>query len=162
GINAKNQADHQALFLSAMDDTDREGDGSVIERGITIDPEASKHARERADRTGTSFTPPRKNEKEREIERRLTTPVTLHCTEAHARGALTPTTYQVADLVIPVENYGTLGAPPPVLLGTQTNMPAPSTPTPITPPLSLSGGAPAGTATGLPSQSSMSGGPFQP
>ncbi len=63
-------------------------------------------------------------------------------TEEHAKGKLVTTTYQVADLVIPVENFGDVRALPPPLYA-PTNGTATQPPTPVTPgPFSLGGGAP--------------------
>lgn len=72
-------------------------------------------------------------------------------TESEARGKLETRTYQVADLVIPVENFGdvassvakpgTLGTPVPS--GTQ-----PGAPTPLTGPFAITGGTSTGTPLG--------------
>jgi type II secretory pathway component GspD/PulD (secretin) len=70
-------------------------------------------------------------------------------TEDQARGGLKRTVYQVADLVIPVENFGTVGSIQP--LGVQGINPNPATqpmPSPVTGPQSLNGGAAVGQPTG--------------
>jgi type II secretory pathway component GspD/PulD (secretin) len=70
-------------------------------------------------------------------------------TEAHARGKLKQVVYQVADLVIPVENFGSVGAPAPVNTGMQeTNHPVLTAPSPVTGPYTLNTGQPVGSATG--------------
>lgn len=74
-------------------------------------------------------------------------------TESHARGKLQTVTYQVADLVVPVENYTNphFNSLSPIL-GIPANQPAPQTssPSPLMSPNSMTGG----TATGTPSGSS--------
>jgi type II secretory pathway component GspD/PulD (secretin) len=81
-------------------------------------------------------------------------------TEAQARGKLMPVVYQVADLIIPVENFGDVrvNAPtPPFAVDTTHQVMGP--PTPVTGNFSL----PSGTPTGTPTGGSMSqGGPNSP
>ncbi len=81
-------------------------------------------------------------------------------TEDRARGKLVPTTYQVADLVIPVENYGVIGGPLPAFLGTPVNPPTQYYPSPAPGVMSLVGGAPVGSPTGSSQSSSSANSPF--
>jgi type II secretory pathway component GspD/PulD (secretin) len=70
----------ESTTLNALDAAEDEGQPSVITRDIAIDKEAAEKA---AKRTGASAVPmPRHNDKEREIERMLSTPVTLNFTNA--------------------------------------------------------------------------------
>jgi type II secretory pathway component GspD/PulD (secretin) len=70
-------------------------------------------------------------------------------TEDNAKGKLRRAVYQVADLVIPVDNFGTIGAAPsPVLLGTNINPATQPMPTPITGSQSLTAGTSIGQPTG--------------
>jgi type II secretory pathway component GspD/PulD (secretin) len=70
-------------------------------------------------------------------------------TQKHAHGNLTRKTYQVADLVIPVPNFGTVGELPfqnpflPMDAGMQ-----PNAPTPAMSPYSMMGGTPVGSPSG--------------
>jgi general secretion pathway protein D len=76
-------------------------------------------------------------------------------TESQARGKNELRVYQVADLVIPVDNYGSTGSLPAVMMGQQNNnSPNVGVPSPVTGPYTLNGGQPVGAPTG----SSMSGG----
>jgi type II secretory pathway component GspD/PulD (secretin) len=69
-------------------------------------------------------------------------------TEEHAKGKLTTVTYQVADLVIPVENFGDVRTPPPPLYAPSNPNPTAPAPTPVTPgPFSMGGGAPVGSSS---------------
>ncbi len=70
-------------------------------------------------------------------------------TEAEARGKLVPVAYQVADLVIPIQDFGDVrnpNGPPP--LGVNNNQPPVTTPTPVAGPFTLPAGAPAGAPSG--------------
>jgi type II secretory pathway component GspD/PulD (secretin) len=209
----------EKFFLTGLNDTDKVPSADVIDKGIAIDPEASRNAANR--KYPASFTPPRRNEKEREIERKLSTPVTLNFTDAplktviedirafqgmnifvdenalsgngisldrpvtvkldqvslksalalllrpmhltaiikdevlqittedNAKGGLVTSIYQVADLVIPVQDFGTLGAQPsPVVTGTPTTGPVQTTPSPVPGLMSLPAGQPVGSPTG--------------
>jgi type II secretory pathway component GspD/PulD (secretin) len=70
-------------------------------------------------------------------------------TEAHAKDRLKPTTYQVADLVIPIESFGDIRNPYiPPNLGTPVNPPQPYAPTPLMGSGVLPGGTPTGSAMG--------------
>ncbi len=76
-------------------------------------------------------------------------------TESQARGKMTTVTYQVTDLILPVENHGSVSGTtmnPLITRGTGTsggNNNAPGgQPSPIQTPLSLSGGQPVGNPTG--------------
>ncbi len=87
-------------------------------------------------------------------------------TEEHARGKLTTVTYQVADLVIPVENFADIRTPPPPLYAPSSPTPQGSAPTPVSSgPFSMTGGTPVGTASqyssppSSPSSMSSGGGP---
>jgi type II secretory pathway component GspD/PulD (secretin) len=72
-------------------------------------------------------------------------------TEAHAKDRLKPTTYQVADLVIPIESFGDVRNPyTPPNLGTPVNPPQQYAPTPLMGIGALPGGNPTGSAMGLP------------
>jgi type II secretory pathway component GspD/PulD (secretin) len=69
-------------------------------------------------------------------------------TEDHARGKLTTVTYQVADLVIPVENFGDVRTPPPPLYAPSNPNPAGTAPTPMSNgPFSMQNGTPVGTSS---------------
>ena len=76
-------------------------------------------------------------------------------TESQARGKMSTVTYQVTDLILPVENHGSVSGTsmnPLITRGTGTsggnnNGPG-GQPSPIQTPLSLSGGQPVGTPTG--------------
>jgi type II secretory pathway component GspD/PulD (secretin) len=63
------------LFLAAMNETDIEGDPAIIKNHQTFDPEIWKTASKRKDR---SMGRVGKSAKEREIENKLNTPVTLN------------------------------------------------------------------------------------
>jgi type II secretory pathway component GspD/PulD (secretin) len=81
-------------------------------------------------------------------------------TETQAKGKLVTTTYQVADLVIPVENFGDVRTPPPPFYQPSGSGIA-TPPTPATPgPFSLGGGAgvgsPSGSSGGSPGSASAS------
>jgi len=71
-------------------------------------------------------------------------------TEDHARGKLETRTYQVADLIIPIENFGDLRNPvTPLVQGTPTSPPPTlPLPTPVTGPNSINSGTSVGTPTG--------------
>lgn len=76
-------------------------------------------------------------------------------TESQARGKMTTTTYQVTDLILPVENHGSVNGTsmnPLITRGTGTTNPANNqpggVPSPIQTPLSLSGGQAVGTPSG--------------
>jgi type II secretory pathway component GspD/PulD (secretin) len=69
-------------------------------------------------------------------------------TEEQARGKLVPVTYQVADLVIPIENFGDVrNKPAPLYAPTSVATTQGTTPV-TTGPFSLSGGAPVGQPSG--------------
>jgi type II secretory pathway component GspD/PulD (secretin) len=76
--------------------------------------------------------------------------VLMITTEDNAKGKLTPMTYPVADLVIPVENFGDIknGYQPVVNTGSPSSTPQPPGPMPFTGPYSLTTGQPTGTASG--------------
>jgi type II secretory pathway component GspD/PulD (secretin) len=230
----KLKTDREATWLNGINQAENEGDPNAITRDISINKEATLNALERKGKyDGTSYTAPRRNEKEREIERKLNTPVTLTFTDAplksvladirawkdlniyvdeaalsehgisldrpvsvnldqvslksalklllqpmhltyiigdevlqvttedRAQGRAVTTTYAVADLVIPVESFGSLDSPPPAYLGTPMNTPSQYYPSPVLGGMSLTGGTPVGAATGSPSPSMAGGGPFQ-
>ena len=75
-------------------------------------------------------------------------------TESQARGKMATVTYQVTDLILPVENHGsTSNNSMSPLLTRQSNLPAPTggvgaSPSPISTPLSLQGGEAVGSPTG--------------
>jgi type II secretory pathway component GspD/PulD (secretin) len=71
-------------------------------------------------------------------------------TEDHARGKLETHTFQVADLVIPIENFGDLRNPvTPLVQGTPTGpSPTAAAPTPVTGPMSITAGTSVGSPTG--------------
>jgi type II secretory pathway component GspD/PulD (secretin)/tetratricopeptide (TPR) repeat protein len=72
-------------------------------------------------------------------------------TEEHAKGKLQTVTYQVADLVVPVENFGDVRTPPPPLYAPSSPNPAATPPTPVTPgPYSLGGGSSVGSSSYTP------------
>ena len=79
-------------------------------------------------------------------------------TEAQARGKLIATTYQVADLVIPVENFGDIRTPHPHLYSNlMTNNPyAAQAPSPVS---RVGGGVSVGTPSGSSMDSSTGGSP---
>jgi type II secretory pathway component GspD/PulD (secretin) len=78
-------------------------------------------------------------------------------TEAEARGKLVPVAYQVADLVIPIENFADVHNPSlPGVPGVSSDQPINYTPTPVAAQLSIQGGTPVGAPTGA---GSMSQGP---
>jgi type II secretory pathway component GspD/PulD (secretin) len=82
-------------------------------------------------------------------------------TEEHAKGKFQTVTYQVADLVIPVENFGDIRTPPPPLYAPSNPNPLGTAPTPVTPgPYSMTGGTPIGTSstTSSPGTSPLSSG----
>jgi type II secretory pathway component GspD/PulD (secretin) len=214
----------EVMVVEGLNDAENEGPAGAIKDGISIDPERSEISRKRPALNQISLK--HRGEKERDIERRLSTPVNLNfndvplktviddlrayqginiyvdepalgeegvslerpvsikleqvslksalnlllhgvhltyviqdevlqiTTEARAKGKLVPVTYQVADLVIPIDSFGDLHANP---LGAPAEgaaarpaSPAPP-PTPITGPLSLSGGTSSGTPSGTPS-----------
>ncbi len=88
-------------------------------------------------------------------------------TDSHARGKLVTVTYQVTDLVIPIENHGPgAGSEAAPVVGQSIQPLASTTPSPVTGPYSMTSGTPTGTSTGpLPpaatpfASSSGSGGP---
>jgi type II secretory pathway component GspD/PulD (secretin) len=82
-------------------------------------------------------------------------------TEEHAKGKLQTVTYQVADLVVPIENFGDVRTPPPPLYAPSNPNPAATPPTPVTPgPFSLGGGTPTGSSSyNAPGSSPASTGP---
>jgi type II secretory pathway component GspD/PulD (secretin) len=86
-------------------------------------------------------------------------------TEEQARGKLVAVTYQVADLVVPVDDFGDVHAGPPALYNRNNQNPTSGT-TPMTPgPYSMGGGQPVGNPSGsmLSSASQASpGGPATP
>ncbi|MFM7112844.1 MAG: type II secretion system protein GspD, partial [Planctomycetota bacterium] len=73
-------------------------------------------------------------------------------TESQARGKLATVTYQVTDLVLPVENHVGHAGPnsfnPLLTSGKEQGMKASGQPTPIGTPLGLNGGTPVGSSTG--------------
>ncbi|HWG46540.1 MAG TPA: hypothetical protein VN688_27505 [Gemmataceae bacterium] len=70
-------------------------------------------------------------------------------TDEHARGKLEQKVYQVTDLIIAVENYGTVGVVAPPDLGMQNiNTPMTGSPMPVTGPNSLNGGQQVGAPMG--------------
>jgi type II secretory pathway component GspD/PulD (secretin) len=92
--------------------------------------------------------------------------VLLVTTPAHAQGKNITVTYNVADLVIPIENFsiGPNGSSLPGLPAVPMNQPnVPGSPTPLTGPMSLQGGTPTGMPTGSlgsPGSPSSSASPF--
>jgi type II secretory pathway component GspD/PulD (secretin) len=220
----------EAMFVTGADDAEDEGPARAIKDGMAFNQEVSERSAKRPFQA--NFTAPLRNEKEKDIERRLNTPVTLSfsdtplktviadlrldqnlniyvddralleagvsldrpvnvnldqvslksvlnlllrplhltyvikdevlqiTTEDNAKGKLRRSVYQVADLVIPVENFGNIqdGSTPPAMLGTNVNPPPGSSPSPVSGPMSLSNGAAVGQPTG--SQMSGNNGPF--
>jgi type II secretory pathway component GspD/PulD (secretin) len=72
-------------------------------------------------------------------------------TESQARGKQNTTTYQVADLVIPVQDFGNLQTPAFQIPGPSSATQQAAAPaTPVTGPLSMSQGAPTGSPSGSP------------
>ncbi len=221
----------EEVTLIGLNAAEKEGPASAIDGGIAIDPERTEIAHGREKKYPSTVTVPRHNDKEREIERQLSTPVTLNFTNAPlktviddlrafkginmwideaalaeegistdrpvsikldqislrsalnmllqnmhltyiikdevlqittrkaAQGKLNPVTYQVADLVIPVDDYGNLTAPS--VWGNNLTPPTPgqAAPSPITGPMSLQNGTAVGSPTGS-SSASTSGSPF--
>jgi type II secretory pathway component GspD/PulD (secretin) len=228
----KLKGDKEDLVLHALNDTDKEGDKNAVDNGISISKEGLERIHNRKDQFGSTIKQPRKSDKEREIERQLSTPVTLNFTDAplksviddlrafkginiwvneaalaeegisldrpvsvkldqvslhsalnlilqnvhltycirdevlqittrkDAQGKLAQTTYQVADLIIPVNDFGTVGAQPNAWTPAAASPPVgQQTPSPITGAMTLQNG----TAVGVPAGSSSSaapGGPF--
>jgi type II secretory pathway component GspD/PulD (secretin) len=232
GYNKLKEA-RDELWLQGINSAEDEGDPRAVTNDIALNREATLHALERKGGKFdvTSYTPPLKNDKERDIERKLNTPVTLNftdtplktvladirawkdvniyvddralsehgisldrpvtqnldgitlksalklllqpmhltyvigdevlqiTTEDQAQGKLRTTTYAVADLVMPVENFGTIDGMPQAWLGTPMNSPMQYTPTPVTGPFSLTQGDPVGKPTASPSMTN-GGSPF--
>jgi type II secretory pathway component GspD/PulD (secretin) len=86
-------------------------------------------------------------------------------TEAHAKGRIQTKTYAVADLVIPIHDFGDIRDPKPFIpLGTPLNQRSPGAPTPVPGPMSLPPGTPTGTPAGATSSQggAPGAGPFGP
>jgi type II secretory pathway component GspD/PulD (secretin) len=219
-------------FLNGANDAEDEGDGRAVRDILTIDPKRAEVSRARMGKLDAAIGP-RHSEKEREIERRLSTPVNLNfkdtplrqvvadirafhainiwideealredagvspdrpvtvqleqvalksalslmlrpihltyvirddvlqiTTEKSARGKLERRQLQVADLIIPVQDFGSVSNPQVTMPGTQNgNAPMPSVPSPAMTPYAMVGGQAVGTPTGAPAGGAPAGVP---
>ncbi len=82
-----NKENKEKLFLDAMNETDRQGDSKAIKSGITFEEDRERLAiiRGRKNLNDLTLPMPRKTAEEREIERKLNSPVNLNFTNAPLR-----------------------------------------------------------------------------
>src|SRR5262249_19776059 len=86
----KNKQRKEDAFLSAMDDTDDIGPGNITRDGVSFneDPEQRKRIHNRKSLDLDALPMPRKTTSEKNIERKLTSPVTVSFVNAPLRDVI--------------------------------------------------------------------------
>jgi type II secretory pathway component GspD/PulD (secretin) len=86
GVHERNKQERDTFVFDTLEESERQKGAGAIENGMEIDQDRHAIAKERKYPTG--YTPPRRNEREREIERVLKTPVTLNFTDQPLRAVI--------------------------------------------------------------------------